>query len=58
MVVPRGSARSIPRARAHRSEHGDGNPIQNNISDIPGGGARGKSGSDHNSQIAVRLQLS
>ena len=43
MVVPRGSARSIPRAFAHRSEHGDGNPIQTNIPDIPGGGARGPS---------------
>jgi len=40
MVVPRVIARSIPRALAHRSERGDGNPIQNNIPDIPDGGAR------------------
>jgi hypothetical protein len=43
MVVPRGSARSIPLALTHRSEHRDGNPIQNNIPDIPDGGARGPS---------------
>ncbi len=43
MVVPRVIARSIPRALAHRSEHGDGNPIQNNIPDLPDGGARGPS---------------
>jgi hypothetical protein len=43
MAVPGAIARSTAFAPTSHSERRDGNPIQNNMPDIPGGGARGPS---------------